>query len=59
MRSELRYKQIQIARKRFSNDVLAQSLATIVLFVTLGFVASQAVLGIITVGDIVVYFMAF
>jgi len=59
MRSDLRERQIEISRKRFSRDVAAQAVATVALFATLGYIAWQAVLGFLTVGDTVLYFMAF
>jgi len=59
MRSDLRERRIEMSRMRFSRDIVAQAVATVALFSTLGYIAWQAVLGFLTVGDTVLYFMAF
>jgi ATP-binding cassette subfamily B protein len=59
IRSDLRERQFRITKNRFYNDFLAQGLAIIALFGTLGFIAFQAIQGSLTVGDTVLYFMAF
>lgn len=59
IRSDLRKKQSELYKKRFFNDVLAQGLATVALFFTFGFIVLQTIQGILTIGDTVMYFMAF
>ncbi len=59
LREKLREERLQIARKRSVADLVAQAGATLVVFVCFGLIAYRTIYGIITLGDMVMYFGAF
>ncbi len=58
-RKQLRGERIEITRKRSIADFLAQGTGTVAVFFSFGFIAYRTVQGIITLGDLVMYFQAF
>jgi ATP-binding cassette subfamily B protein len=59
LRETLRKEQIVLVKQRSVADLAAQSLATLLVFATFGFIAKRAVTGSITLGDMVMFFGAF
>jgi ATP-binding cassette subfamily B protein len=59
LRKELRRERLEISRKRSVADLVAQGCATIAVFGSFGFIAYRTVQGVITLGDMVMYFQAF
>jgi ATP-binding cassette, subfamily B, bacterial len=59
LRETLREERLNINRKRGLADFGAQSLATLLVFGSFGLIAYRTVQGIITLGDMVMYFQAF
>ena len=59
IRAKLRRGRLAITRRRSLADFAAQSLATVAIYGSYAFVASQAMGGMITVGDMVMYYQAF
>jgi len=59
LRKELRRERLEISRKRSVADLVAQGVATIAVFGSFGFIAYRTVQGVITLGDMVMYFQAF
>lgn len=59
LRSDLRQGRLSLARYRTVADVLSQAIAIIALFGSFAFIAYTALTGVITVGDLVMYFLAF
>jgi len=59
LRKALRRERLEISGKRSVADLLAQGCATLAVFGSLGFIAYRTVQGIITLGDMVMYFQAF
>ncbi len=59
LRSDLRDGRLRISRNRSVSDGLVQGLASLAVFGTLLFMAHQAVIGVITIGVLVMYFQGF
>jgi ATP-binding cassette subfamily B protein len=59
LRKAFRRERLEITRKRSVADLLAQVCATLAVFGSFGFIAYRTVQGIITLGDMVMYFQAF
>jgi len=59
LRNELRRERLEISKKRSFADLAAQCFATFAVFGSFGFIALRTVQGIITLGDMVMYFQAF
>lgn len=59
LRGELRGGRMSLARKGTAADVLSQTIAVVALFGSYGFVAYSTLSGAITIGDLVMYFLAF
>lgn len=59
MRKQLRHERLEITRKRSVADLVAEASATLVVFGSFGFIAYRTVQGVITLGDMVMYFGAF
>jgi ATP-binding cassette subfamily B protein len=59
LRKNLRIGRLSLARKRVTVDFFAQSLATLAIFFALGLAAYQAILGLISVGDLIAIYMGF
>lgn len=59
LRQEIRGERLKITFRRSTMDSLAQSIGTIAVFGSLAFITYRAVQGIITLGDLVMYFGAF
>lgn len=55
----MRGEKLELAKRRFVPDALLQTLTTVLVFGSLGFVAYGAVHGQSTVGDLVMYYLAF
>jgi ATP-binding cassette, subfamily B, bacterial len=58
LRAQLRREKLRLARARSTADAGAQMAASVVVFGSLAFVAHQTYLGILTLGDMVMYFGA-
>jgi ATP-binding cassette subfamily B protein len=59
LRRVLRGEQLALSRKRSLGELVAQVGATLAVFGSLAFIAYRAVHGVITLGDMVMYFQAF
>jgi len=59
LRSDLREGRLSLARYRTVADVLSNSVAIIALFASFAFIAYSGLTGAITIGSLVMYFMAF
>ncbi len=59
LRKVLRGEQLSLSRKRGFADFTAQAFSSIILFCCLFFIALRALHGLITVGDMVMYYQAF
>ena len=59
LRSDLREGRLNLARYRTVADVLSSSVAVIALFASYAFIAYSGLTGAITIGSLVMYFMAF
>ena len=59
LRLQLRQEQLQMATRRSLSELLIQVLGTLAVFGCCWFVAYRAVLGVITLGSLVMYFQAF
>lgn len=59
LRKRLRVEKLQISARRSLADLITQASATLAIFGALAFVAYQTVEGIITIGDMVMYYGAF
>ena len=59
LRRQLRGERIRITRKRSIAELVTQASATLAVFGSLGFIAYRTVHGVITLGDMVMYFGAF
>lgn len=59
LRNELREGRLGLARKRTWADVLAQTVGIIALFGSYALIAYTGLTGTITIGDLVMYFLAF
>ncbi len=59
LQGDLRQSQIDLANRRALADIIVQSLSTVMVYLTVGIAAYQALLGQITVGDLMVIFLGF
>jgi ATP-binding cassette subfamily B protein len=59
VRKQLRDERLEISRKRSIAELVAQVSATLAVFGSFGFIAYRTLQGIITLGDMVMYFGAF
>ncbi|UCD32928.1 MAG: ABC transporter ATP-binding protein [Desulfobacterales bacterium] len=59
LRKQLREEKLKITRKRSVADLVAQASATLAVFGSFGVIAFRTVQGVITLGDMVMYFAAF
>jgi ATP-binding cassette, subfamily B, bacterial len=59
LRKKLRVEKLQISARRSLADLITQASATVAIFGALAFVAYQTVEGMITIGDMVMYYGAF
>ncbi len=59
VREQLRAEQLGIAKRRTIAELVAQGSGTVAVFGTLLFIAYRTVQGMITLGDLVMYFQAF
>jgi ATP-binding cassette subfamily B protein len=59
LRKELRRERLEISKKRSVADLVAQGFGTLAVFGSFGFIAYRTVQGLITLGDMVMYFQAF
>ena len=59
VRRKLRDARLAIMRRRYTADFAAQTFATAAIYGSYAYVASQAVWGKITLGDLVMYYQAF
>jgi ATP-binding cassette subfamily B protein len=59
LRKELRQEKLDIARKKSVSELTAQASATVAVFGSFAFIAYRTVQGVITLGDMVMYFGAF
>jgi ATP-binding cassette subfamily B protein len=59
LRSDLRRGRLHIAKHRTVADIISQAIALVALFGSLAFIAFETLYGTITIGDLVMYFMAF
>jgi ATP-binding cassette subfamily B protein len=59
LRQQIRGERRRIAVRRFAGDLMAQSATILPVFCCYGFVAYQTVVGLITIGGMVMYYQAF
>jgi len=59
LRDTLRKEKIAMFKQQSGADLAAQSLATLLVFATFGFIAKRAITGSISLGDMVMFFQAF
>ncbi len=59
LRSQLRRERLAIATRRSIADLASQAALTLAVFASYAFIAYRAVLGAITIGDLVMYYQAF
>ncbi len=59
LRLQLRQEKLGIFQKRAASDFVAQTGTVLALFGAFGFIVYRAVYGMITIGDMVMYFQAF
>ena len=59
LRKRLRVEKLQISARRSWADLITQASATVAIFGALAFVAYQTIGGMITIGDMVMYYGAF
>lgn len=59
LRGTLRRGRLALTRSRASIDFLFQALASLVIFATLGYAAYRAILGDITIGDLMAIYLGF
>jgi ATP-binding cassette subfamily B protein len=59
LRRVLRREKLNLSKRRSLGELVAQTGATLAVFGSLAFIAYRAVLGTITLGDMVMYFQAF
>lgn len=59
LRQQIRSGKLALSRRRVISEFLAQVLAIIALFGSLAWIAFQTVLGKVTLGDLVVYYLGF
>ena len=59
LRQQIRGGRLELARRRVRSDLLAQALSTAALFGSLAWIAWRAILGAVTLGDLLVYYLGF
>ena len=59
LRREIRHLRLAIARWRFQSDLVTQSAAIVAVFGSFAFILYRASLGVLSVGDVVMYYQAF
>ncbi|MBN1996270.1 ABC transporter ATP-binding protein [candidate division KSB1 bacterium] len=59
LRKEIRKEKLSLHKKRMFAELGAQSATIVVIFSMFGFIAWRTVIGLITVGDLVMYYQAF
>jgi len=59
LRKRLRHEKLEIARRSAMAELVAQASAVLAVFGSLAFIAYRTVFGVITLGDMVMYFQAF
>ena len=59
LRGQIRSGRLKIARVRAASEFFAQALTTLALFGTLAWIAHQVLLGQVTLGDLMVYYLGF
>ena len=59
LRREIRDHRLRIATWRFRSDLVTQTAATLAVFGSFAFILYRAALGVLTVGDVVMYYQAF
>jgi len=59
VRKHLREEKLAISRRRVISEFVAQIFASLAVFATFGIIAYRAVLGLITLGDMVMFYQAF
>lgn len=59
VRKKLRHEQLFISRKQAAADLIAQAFGSLAVFAAFGAIAYRAVLGVITIGDMVMFYQAF
>lgn len=59
LRQQIRSGRLALSSRRVRADVFAQALATAALFGSLAWIARQTVLGAVTLGDLMVYYLGF
>jgi len=59
LRKQLRRERLEIVKRRSAADFVAQASAALAVFGSFGFIAYRTVAGVITLGDMVMYFQAF
>lgn len=59
LRQQLRRERLKIVKRRSAADLVTQASAILAVFGSFGFIAYRAVGGVITLGDMVMYFQAF
>jgi ATP-binding cassette subfamily B protein len=59
LRRQLRQERIEITTKRSMAELVAQVSATVAVFASYAFIAYRTVQGVITLGDLVMYYQAF
>ncbi len=59
LRAQLRNERVKIIRKRTLLEISTQTFSSIAIFGIYGFIVYRAINGFMTIGDLVMYFMAF
>jgi ATP-binding cassette subfamily B protein len=59
LRRDIRRHRLQMATWRFRSDLVTQAAATLAVFGSFAFILYRASLGMLTVGDVVMYYQAF
>ena len=59
LRKQLRRERLELVKRRSAADFVAQASAALAVFGSFGFIAYRTVAGVITLGDMVMYFQAF
>ena len=59
LRKQLRLERLELVKRRSAADFVAQASAALAVFGSLGLIAYRTVGGVITLGDMVMYFQAF
>jgi ATP-binding cassette subfamily B protein len=59
LREKLRREKLKLSARNSIADLLAQGIATVAVFGSYAFIAFRTISGVITIGDLVMYFQAF